>query len=298
MRSATLIQAFQVHNSLGEGVTWRESDQSCWWVDIERKILFRLDWPCAKITKYSLPLKVSAFGFIKGDDNQLVVATEDGFGLYQPGDDYIKLFERPQGLKQNMRLNDGRVDACGRFWAGSMYDGKPPVNAKPSGHLYRLEPNGSATPIISSLGIPNGLSWSPDRKFMYLSDSERHIVSRARFDENIGLPGVFSTYAEFDAVFPDGATVDSKGGYWCTLWGGAKIVRLDESGQVTMEVIVPAKQVSCCTFGGENLNLLFVTSARHDLSMDDLGEYPDSGGLFIYETAYQGLSTPRVSLAL
>ena len=298
MGNAKLIETIHVQNTLGEGATWRESDQSCWWVDIEEKTLFRLAWPSANLTRYNLPLKVSAFGFMQGDDDQFVVATEDGFGLYHLGDHHVKLFDRPMGLKQNMRLNDGRVDACGRFWAGSMYDGKPPENTKPSGHLYRLEPNGSATPIISSLSIPNGLSWSPDRKFMYLSDSERHIVSRARFDENIGLPGVFSTYAEFSDVFPDGAAVDNKGGYWCALWGGSKVVRLDANGHVIMEIEVPAKQVSCCAFGGDNLDLLFITSARHGLSKDELKKHPDSGNLFIYETTYKGLITPHVNLAL
>ena len=296
MLSAKLIETIQVQNTLGEGVTWRESDQTCWWVDIEEKLLFRLEWPSVNLTTFEMPLKVSAIGFVKGNDNQIVVATEDGFGLYQPGENHVKLFDRPHGLKKNMRLNDGRVDANGRFWAGSMYDGNASENKHPSGYLYRLEPDGTATPVISSLSIPNGLAWSPDSHFMYVTDSESHTVSRARFDEKLGLPGVFAPLTKFNDVYPDGAIVDTMGGYWCALWGGGKVVRLDASGRVTLEISVPAKQVTCCAFGGENHNLLFITSARHGLKGDVLDAFPDSGNVFIYETAFHGLNTARVRL--
>jgi sugar lactone lactonase YvrE len=80
---------------------------------------------------------------------------------------------------------------------------------------------------------------------------------------------------------PDGMTIDAEGKLWVALWGGNCVARFDpHSGRLLQKIIIPAPNVSSCAFGGENLEMLYITTARAWMSSDKLNEFPLSGGVF------------------
>ena len=55
----------------------------------------------------------------------------------------------------------------------------------------------------------------------------------------------------------------------------------DAVRQVDTAVEVPVSRVSSCTFGGRNLDTLFITTARWDMTPEELEANPQAGGLFL-----------------
>lgn len=276
---------------------WRESDQTVWWTDILGRRIHRLGWPSLKLETYATPERAGALAFVEGRDDVLLVAFESGFALFAPATGKVLWLCRPSELGDGVRLNDGRVDSFGRFWAGSMCERSLRDGESPPGILYRLGPEGQAQAVISGIGISNGLSWSPDDKRMYFADSTRGQVYAASFNASAGAPGLMTPFAHFSGETPDGATVDAEGCYWTALWGGGRVVRLSPKGAEIDSVAVAAPNPSCPTFGGANLGLLFVTSARDDLDEPQRSAFPLSGSLFVYETNAKGVAQARARLS-
>ena len=192
------------------------------------------------------------------------------------------------------RLNDGRVDRQGRFWAGSYVEGK----GQQSGGLYRLEKNAQATKILSDIHIANSLCWSPDGKTMYFSDTPTRIIQRADFDQVSGAVTNLSPFIKTnDGAYPDGSCVDSQGYLWNAQWGSAKVKRYDPMGREVLSLDLPCKQPSCVSFGGPKLQHLFVTSARKDLQQNCIEQQPGNGNLFIFATPFTGIAEPVCKLA-
>ena len=76
---------------------------------------------------------------------------------------------------------------------------------------------------------------------------------------------------------PDGLTVDSEGGVWTAISNGGAIYRYTQDGRLDEVVKVPARKVTACTFGGEHLSQLFITTSREGLAP---AEDPLAGSLF------------------
>ena len=56
---------------------------------------------------------------------------------------------------------------------------------------------------------------------------------------------------------------------------------------------VPVSRVTSCTFGGPELDTLFITTARWDMSEAELNENPQAGGLFKVKPGFKGLPDAR-----
>jgi sugar lactone lactonase YvrE len=76
---------------------------------------------------------------------------------------------------------------------------------------------------------------------------------------------VFATIPE-GLGMPDGAAIDSEGGYRCALHGGSKLRRFNSDGSVDHDVDLPVSQPTMCAFAGEGLATIYVTSASYKLS--------------------------------
>jgi L-arabinonolactonase len=143
---------------------------------------------------------------------------------------------------------------------------------------------------VKGLTSSNGLCWSPDGCAMYHADSLTHTIHAFPFDASRGVAGTPSTFAQADAhAFPDGSATDTAGGIWSAQWGAAQVVHYHNDVQPDFVVDLPVSQPTCVAFGGGNLNLLFVTSARDGLSMERLSEEPDASPLFILQTGFTEL---------
>jgi len=282
-----LLHSLPVQNELGEGVIWDHQRQRCWWTDIVQKKLFRYDPNTQNLEQWSTPERLCCFAPVAGED-YLVAAFDSGFAFYEPESDWIEWIEKVEADNPGTRLNDGRTDRQGRFWAGTMIEDQETATDK--GSLYCLDSNLHLSKKFGGLFITNSLCWSPDSSFMYHCDTPRQKINQYAFDQfstELGEREVLTQTEE--ACYPDGSIVDAQGYLWNAQWGGSKVVRYAPDGTKDLELKLPVSQPTCVAFGGANLDLLFVTSAHQDLHTDDRARQPQAGNLFVYQTDFQGV---------
>jgi len=275
---------FRVHNELGEGPLWHPTEQCLYWVDITAGELHKSNMALSKYQTYHFDTMIGAFGF--RESGGLILATSHGFSLWEGDKNQPDLLWNPLPGREDVRMNDGKVDPSGRFWAGSM----DPDQRR--GELYRLDPDGSQHVMLGQIGISNGIGWSPDRKTMYYTDSIQYTIFAFDYDHvsgQISNQRPFIQLPEDDrGVVPDGLCVDLEGCVWSAHWNGWKVARYDPQGQPIQIVEVPAQQVTSCCFGGEKLDQLFITTARIDLPEENLLQQPLAGDVFTFQTHTRG----------
>jgi sugar lactone lactonase YvrE len=210
-----------------------------------------------------------------------VIAVERGFALEDP--DGTLTYLGDVWSDDGVRMNEGGCDPDGRFYCGSMaYDRRPGA-----GTLYRLDPDLSVHEILDGVTISNGLEWSPDGSLAYYNDTPTQQVALFDYDSGAGLTGrrVFTEIAEEDGR-PDGLTVDADGGVWVALHGGGAVRRYTPDGRLDEVVEVPTSQVTACSFGGPDLDQLFITTSQENL---EPGTDPLAGALFRVAAGVTGM---------
>jgi sugar lactone lactonase YvrE len=201
-----------------------------------------------------------------------VIGVERGFVLEEPDGTLTTLAQL--WADPGVRMNEGGCDPDGRFYCGSMaYDKTPGAGA-----LYRLDPDGSTHVVLEHVTISNGLEWSPDGSRAYYNDTETSHVAVFAYDAGAGLVNrrVFVPVAREEGR-PDGLTVDAEGGVWVALNHGGVVRRYTPDGAQDAVVELPTPQVTACTFGGERLEHLYITTSRENLPP---GHDPLAGSLF------------------
>ena len=163
-----------------------------------------------------------------------------------------------------------------------------------SASLYSLQAGGNITKHLTGLHISNALCWSPDSRKLYHADSPAFSINVYDFDAAGGALSNRQVFAQLEqGIEPDGACVDAQGYVWNAQWGGSRVVRYHPDGSTDFILPMPVLQPTCVAFGGENLNLLAVTSARVGLSDEALQQQPQAGNLFIFQTDVTGLEETR-----
>lgn len=268
-----------VGNTLGEGVLWDHRTAMLQWTDIESACLWQWDMSDADPVRFNLPERLGSLA-LTGNPSIFLGAFESGFARFTLAPQTFELLAPVTQSTEHLRMNDGRVDRGGHFWAGSMAE----KNLNPLGSLWRYDGQHKATAHVSDLRIPNSLCWSGDGRTMYLADSPRCTIWAFDFDPQDGPIGEPRIFAETLAgVHPDGSCIDAEDHLWNAQWGGGEVVRYRPDGSVERRVKLPVSQPSCVTFAGNDLNLLCITSARVDLSDDDLAKEPLAGALLLYQ---------------
>lgn len=286
---AELIARIDCRAALAEGVIWDDRSGAALLVDIEAARVFRARPPFDQFESFPAPERIGSIGLVDGEADQLIAAFESGFARFRFENGSLDWLARPE-LPRDVRFNDGRVDREGRFWAGTMAE-TPERRASGDGALYRLDGPDRATPMIEGVGISNSLCWSPDGAILYFADTpEKTIWS---YTMQSGRPVDKTVFAKTADGAPDGSCIDADGCLWNAQWGSGRVVRYRPDGSVAGHVCVPAPHVSCVAFGGEDLDLLFVTTARVELDEAALARAPDSGSVFVYKTAFKGLPECR-----
>jgi len=292
MLEVQLLDVIEVNNTLGEGVQWNARDRSVWWTDIQECRLYRLSWPGRELEVFETPERLCAFAFTDSADC-IVAAFASGFALYDYRRGQILWQKTLLAPGSGMRFNDGKVDRQGRFWAGTMVeDGSDRCDAG----LFRLDSDGSVTEVAKGIRISNGACWSPDADTFYFADSPSRNLYRYDFDAEKGEISNRRLFARtMMHRYPDGATVDSQGYLWSAQWRGARVERYSPDGRSAGCIPLPVSQSTCATFGGENMDLLFVTSARDELPEWTLGRERLAGSLFVCKTPFRGIEDTRFS---
>jgi sugar lactone lactonase YvrE len=279
---------FEVHCQLGEGPLWHPDEKRLYWVDITGQDLFRTDTALTEVEHFHFGTTIGAFGFHR--DGGLILATGKGFAFWQPGDTEPEWLWNPLPTdRPEVRMNDGKVDPAGRFWAGSIDTGK--IEAE----LYRIDPDGGQHAILHKMGISNGLGWSPDRKTMYVTDSHRYTIDAFDYDLATGEISNRRSFIQLPKdeheIVPDGLCVDAEGCLWSAHWNGWRVVRYSPQGEPLLTVEVPVQRPTSCCFGGEANDRLFITSSRSEFSEDQLKGQPYAGDVFVLRTDTQGQGT-------
>jgi sugar lactone lactonase YvrE len=260
-----MIAQIPCANILGEGVQWNHREQAVWWTDIKSSKIFR----------YHLASKQ--------------LKTWDGFAWFDKDTGAVEWIAQPEANLVGNRLNDGRVDRQGRFWAGSIVEQKNASDQ--SAGLFSLNAQGETQQHLSRLTISNSLCWSLDSSKLYHADSPSHQIKVYDFDAQTGTLGEGKVFVQTNAnVEPDGSCIDAEGHLWNAEWGGSRLVRYNAEGVQVSEFKTLVTQPTCMAFGGDDMNLLFVTSARIGLSEEALAAQPEAGNLFIYRTNFRGVN--------
>lgn len=298
-RTADIIDTIAVGNTLGEGVLWNEKTQTVWWVDIQQSKLHCLKWPSKELTVFDTPERLCSFGFVEGTEEWLVAAFETGFALYNPATSDVEWLAKPAELKPGRRLNDGRVGPDGRFWAGSMIENDDKGLALEETGFYSLSSDGVAELRHGGLRISNGLCWSPDGDVVYFADSPAQQIFAASYNRTAGFDGV-REFAMLEAGGPDGATTDAQGRLWSAVWGGRKLLGFNPAETIEFDLRLPVPQPTIPAFGGLGLDLIFVASAREDLTEKELAASPSSGDLLVIKapTGVSGMAANRFKLKI
>lgn len=232
------------------------------------------------------PERVGSFGLV-ADSDKLITAFATGIALYDVHQHSLDWLARPQASAAGIRFNDGRVDRRGRFWAGTMVEGEQPTA---DACLYSVDAVAGARCHLRDVRISNGLCMSPDGTRLYFADSPTRTIRVYELIEPEGILGTPRVFAQTpDGAFPDGAAVDADGCVWSAQWGAGCVVRYTPEGRIDRMVEVPTCQPSCVCFGGPDLDILCVTTAREGLDGSTLQAEPNAGDVFLYRTGVRGL---------
>ncbi|POW59878.1 gluconolactonase [Candidatus Pantoea alvi] len=273
---------------LGECPTWSVREQVLWCVDILAPAIHRFDPRSGALETFPQQEEVGCIGL--REQGGLIAALRSGVWLLdEQGRPERKIADNP-GEAAKSRFNDGRVDPWGNFWCGSLWEPQD----KNGGLLCRVTPSLSLEVKARDIMISNGVAFSPDRRWMYHSDTPNEVLYRYPLDEK-GEPGAREIFRQFDAAggLPDGAAVDSEGFYWSAQFDGGRVVRIDPaSAEIVDEIALPVRWPTMVAFGGPDLKTLYITSSREDRTEEELARYPQSGDIFAVEVEVAGIAEP------
>ena len=261
----------------GEGPVWSPSWGGLRWVDMLAGDVLSLTAD-GSVQRRSVSGVVAAVRPRRGGG--AVFGIERGFALEDADGTVTHL--PPLWDDEGVRMNEGGCDPDGRFYCGSMaYDQRPGAAS-----LHRLDPDGGTTAVLEGVTVSNGLEWSPDGSRAYYDDTATHRVDVFDYDADRGLHGrrPFATIP--DGGLPDGLTVDADGGLWVALADRGEVWHLTSDGVHDEVVEVPVGMVTACTFGGPDLDQLFITTSRENVPP---GEDPLAGSLFRADVGVRGL---------
>lgn len=269
--------AVDAANELGEGPLWDYETGALYWLDIVRAKIFRMSG--GRVESFDAPPMVSSISK-RSKGGYLLTSVNDLYWWHEG-----KISKIASINEQGNRFNDAKCDPSGVLWAGTMDLGE----TRESGSLYRIGRDLRPERVVTGLIISNGLGWSPDGKTMYHADTPRGTVYSYEFSEG-GRLGRRRPLIRFDDAegLPDGLAVDEEGFIWVAHWGGGKVSRWSPDGMRVATVNFPTRNITSITFGGNRMDIAFVTSAKIRLN----GHEEHSGAVFTFDPGVKGLRIP------
>lgn len=279
-------------NTLGESAFWSTAGQTLYWID-GAKAQVHL-WHATTQTHRAIALPSAPVGMIAAtvDPRVLAMSFAQGIALFNVDDRAVTVLAHPEGGREGVGYNDGKVDPAGRLWIGT-YD---EAEIEQRGCLWVLE-NGDAPRLADTgMAVVNGPAFSPDGAVMYVSDSiARRILAFDLTDGRVYGRRVFAALAPQEGL-PDGLTVDAEGCVWCAHWDGARVTRYSPAGEQLTLLPLPVPRVTSVAFGGAKLDTLYITTARYGLNADQLEQAPDAGALFSANPGVTGIAATPLPL--
>ncbi|HLF35031.1 MAG TPA: SMP-30/gluconolactonase/LRE family protein [Cyclobacteriaceae bacterium] len=279
---------FSAKALLGEGAIWDYEPQLLWWVDIENHTCNLYDPVVKENEAMDMGQRIGTVVPAR-NRGKAVVALQDGIYELDLESMLFDLVCSPESSLKDMRFNDGKCDPTGRLWVGSMS-----MNfIGGAASLYRVSEDGDFKKMIDSVTVSNGIVWTSDHKTMYYNDTPTGCVKAYDFDLSSGEISNerIAVIIPSSMGAPDGMTIDSADKLWVAHWGGGMVGRWDPlTGKLLAKVVVPAPNVTSCAFGGPELDVLYITTAREGMSEDDILKYPEAGSIFKVAPGVNGVT--------
>jgi sugar lactone lactonase YvrE len=274
------------HDTLGECCLWCPTTKRIWWLDIRRPSLQSYDPTTRKHEVYLLPGQHCGCMALRRSGG-LVLALDDGLHGFSPTTGKLNFLVHAEPDEPGNRYNDGRCDRRGRLWVGTMdIDMR-----RASGSFYRVTSDRSAQRMFDGISVPNSTAFSPDDRTLYFADSPRRVIWAFEFNLHAGSIGerrVFASLSDRQG-FPDGSCVDADGFLWNAEYAGGRVTRYAPDGRVDRSIDLPVTNPTCCCFGGEALDTLYVTSATAAPKPGEATPAPMEGGLLALDVGVRGL---------
>lgn len=287
---------------LGEGPVWDEEQGLLYWVDgtgrrVQQPSIWRLDPRTGNTEHWSLDHDVGALALRQ--NGNAVLALDDGFYFFDFASGALELIQAIDPDLERSRLNDGKVDRRGRFFAGGMDDKEEQTICS----LWRLDPDLSVTQVDTGFICSNGPCWSPDNKTFYFADTFQQQMWAYDYDADTGTVSnrrEFANTRDEAGVF-DGSTVDAEGCVWNAMVIGGDLIRYTPEGEEDLRIGMPVKNITSVNFGGPELDEIYVTSmarvshpAVHDHFARENRPQFSAGSVFrIRGLGIRGLPEPR-----
>jgi sugar lactone lactonase YvrE len=278
---------------LGESPFWHPAEAALYWCDIPGKRLNRFDPASSGHREWVFDREPGSMApLVSGG---LLLAMRDGLWRFGPASGERTLLADAPYDTARERFNDGKADAQGRFWVGTIYEPREPALAA----LYRWA-DGRLERVAGEVTVSNGLAWSLDGRRMYWSDTKTHRIDMLDFDASDGSLSNRRLFMQFPLKAPDqplesyggrpdGAAMDSEGCYWSAMFEGQRLLRLSPDGQVLREVRLPVRCATMACFGDADLKTLYITTAREKRSPEELAAQPWAGRVLRMRVDVPGL---------
>tara|TARA_R110001583_G_scaffold157548_1_gene309486 strand:- start:7194 stop:8069 length:876 start_codon:yes stop_codon:yes gene_type:complete len=279
---------FNYIGNLPECPTWDTNTSTLLWTDITEQEIHRFSPQTKKHTILSFNEEVGCFAL--REKGGFILAMRTGIFLSnEQGEIESQVCENPNNPLL-ARFNDGGVDPKGRFYAGT-YWGPKTYNAA---LLLRIDSDLKANVIQCDILGANGLAFSPDKQWMYTSDTPNYVIYRTPLNEKgeLGLREIFKKFPIGDGR-PDGAAIDIEGCYWTAMFDGNRISRISPKGEVLEEHTLPVRCPTMVCFGGDDMKTLYITTTRQNMDESELTNNPLSGSLFSIRTKVPGMIKPN-----
>jgi sugar lactone lactonase YvrE len=279
--------------AVGECPLWHAAEASLYWVDIDGFAVHRLHPASGEHRAWRMASEPSALAIdARGG---LVVALRSGFAHLDTRDGAVTPITPAPYDTAVARFNDGKVDAAGRFWVGTIYEPRDQQAAQ----MFCLERGVVSLKWSAGMTNSNGLAFSPDQRQLYHADTTAHRIDRYDFDLASGVASNPQPFQQFPTDRannyggrPDGAAVDSEGAYWCAMFEGGRLLRFAPDGTLLREVKLPVRCPTMLAFGGDDLRTLYITSASHKRPAEERAQYPLTGCVLSLRVDIAGRAEP------
>lgn len=285
-----------------DGPLWDHRTNALWWLDMFAGEVHQFD-PGTGRDRLIVNAGQKVGAIAPRATGGAVLAMRDGYGtLDEHG--RIELIAQVEIEQMELRLNDGKCDRAGRFWASSIHQDPDLVHElMESGTTrrtgpgpaacYRLDPDGQVHQIFDGVTVGNGLAWSSDDSRMYYIDTVTRGVDVFDYDLDAGQVRNRRRFLELSLSdgLPDGMTIDADDCIWVALVRSGQVHRYTPTGQLDTVVHLPISHATSAAFGGSNLDELYITSATLHLTPQQLREQPHAGGIFMVQPGVAGLAT-------
>lgn len=283
--SFRVAQLVACRADVGESPLYDPVTDALLWVDIPAGRIWRYALPHGPASSREVGEPVGSIALVEGGG--LLLAAKRGVLVLSRWDG-VPVLWRAVEPDLPTQLNDGKCDSRGRFVVGTAARERAC-----DGALYRIDHDGAVQPLVTGLGMSNGLDWSPDERFLYHVDSAARTVTRYDWEPDAGVPRNPVRLIELtpEDGLPDGLSVDAEGCLWLAVWGGSQVRRYDPDGRLVDAIALPTPNVSSCAFGGSQLGDLYITTAAHN-AMRDGEEDEVAGNVFVAATSTSGQRRP------